>query len=73
MLLLCILVASFWGVFSAITKISTSDATNEPEHVFYTKYGALLCGTWSMGECGIHLKDCMDEREYFCLHDVAIK
>ncbi len=50
-----------------------NEMKKQSDHIYYTKYGALLCSDAQMNGCGLTLYGCMDDRSYVCLTDVAIK
>ena len=39
--------------------------------LFYMKYGGAICGEFHNTSCGINLKKCADDKEYYCLQDVS--
>lgn len=50
--------------------------TQEPpvaEHVYYIKYGSVLCGQIEYLPCGVRLSKCGDEYVYECMTDVRRK
>lgn len=41
--------------------------------IFYTAFGGMYCGNMEYTRCGLRLWNCVDEREYVCLVNVAIR
>jgi hypothetical protein len=39
---------------------------------FHMKFGGAVCGEYIETACGITLRNCSDEKEYLCMHDVSV-
>lgn len=42
----------------------------QEEHVYYIKYGSVLCGHIEYLSCGVRLSKCADDYVYECMSDV---
>lgn len=42
----------------------------QEEHVYYIKYGSVLCGQIEYLPCGVRLSKCADDYVYECMSDV---
>lgn len=42
----------------------------QEEHVYYIKYGSVLCGHIEYLPCGVRLSKCADDYVYECMSDV---
>jgi hypothetical protein len=41
--------------------------------IYHMKYGGVYCGEMTWNHCGVFLKKCTDDKEYYCMQDVSVE
>jgi hypothetical protein len=65
-----------WLILLAMGAVAIYADCTRPPHPGYlitSKYGTMYCRSYLVGNCGVNLSECTDEREYRCLQDVTVK
>lgn len=56
--------------FFVLYKACMAQPLPQPERIYSTRYGTVLCGSMERTSCGVRLWNCHDGRVYECLTDV---
>jgi hypothetical protein len=41
--------------------------------IYHMKYGGAYCSHFVTYSCGVTLRDCTDDKEYYCMQDVSVE
>lgn len=66
----CITVLCAGMVYEVAASKKKETPPPQEEHVYYIKYGSVLCGQIEYLPCGVRLSKCADDYVYECMSDV---